>query len=190
MLEVGQKVDEIRALSKKERKHYLKKNPITVVIAPNLQTYIVDGHHHTSACWQAGVREMHLEVIRDFSTTSMSYVKFWQKMLDKKWCHLYDKFGDGPRLTMYLPHDIRGVSDDPYRSLAWLVRKKGGYSHTDEKFAEFKWANFFRHHDLFKRDFDLDYPRAVRAALRLVHSSGARKLPGYIAKSKVGKASR
>lgn len=179
MLEVETKVDEIRELSKKQLRRFVRDNPITVVIAPNKEYYIVDGHHHTSACWQAGLKKLKVRVIEDFSRKRVSYKKFWHKMHKEDWCHPYDKFGDGPRLPMYLPHDIRGLSDDPYRSLAWLVRKKGGYTHTHEPFSEFKWANFFRHHKVFEPDFDLDYSKAVQVALKLARTPGARKLPGY-----------
>jgi hypothetical protein len=39
----------------------------------------------------------------------------------------YCQFGEGPRKPLYLPRDIRGLADDPYRSLAWFVRKAGGF---------------------------------------------------------------
>lgn len=180
ILEVDEKVYQIRDLAKKDVKKYLKKNPITVVRAPNREYYIVDGHHHTAACWLAGLDEVYVKVIFDFSKTRMSYVEFWKKMKKKGWCHLYDKFGDGPREPMYLAPDIRGLGDDPYRSLAWLVRRQGGFDRTKEKFCQFKWANFFRKNEVFHPDFDLDYTAATERAHRLARSKEARDLPGYI----------
>jgi hypothetical protein len=37
-----------------------------------------------------------------------------------------------------------GMRDDPYRSLAALVRKSGGYEKSTRPFSEFVWANHFR----------------------------------------------
>lgn len=34
--------------------------------------------------------------------------------------------------------------DDPFRSLAWMVRNNGGYGHVDTDYADFMWANFLR----------------------------------------------
>lgn len=180
MLEVQSKATQIGALGKKELKRFIKKNPISVVVAPNAETYIVDGHHHTAACWMAGVTHLQINAVYDFRPSNPSYKRFWTQMRLKRWCHLYDKFGDGPRDPMYLPHDIRGLADDPYRSLAWLVRHENGFLHSDETFAQFKWANFFRRRKLFAADFDLDFEAALAKALKLSRSRACRHLPGFI----------
>ena len=58
--------------------------------------------------------------------------------------HLLDQFGLGPHEPRLLPEDIRGLADDPYRSLAWALRHAGAYEKTDLAFSEFKWADFLR----------------------------------------------
>jgi hypothetical protein len=79
-----------------------------------------------------------------------------------------------------LPNDIRGLADDPYRSLAWLVRKEGGYLNSDEPFAEYKWANLFRRRRLLESKGRRGLVRAVKQSLDLARSPAARRLPGYI----------
>ena len=70
------------------------------------------------------------------------------------------------------------MRDDPYRSIAWVVRDNGGYRDTDELFAEFHWANFFRSRiplEMVQNDF----LKAVEEAMKLASSKDAEKLPGY-----------
>lgn len=171
MLEVESKFEHIHDLSKKSLKKFLTHNPIEVVVAPNKELYIVDGHHHVAACFQAGVRKIRASVLHTF--TRISYEKFWNEMRRRHWCHLFDQFGEGPRHPMYLPPDVRGLGDDPYRSLAWLVRKEGGFRQTSEAFVEFVWANYFRRKQAFTSSFDLDYKIALTTALRLARAQAA-----------------
>jgi hypothetical protein len=39
---------------------------------------------------------------------------------------------------------VRGLTDDPYRSLAGAVREAKAFDKSNKPFAEFLWANFFR----------------------------------------------
>jgi hypothetical protein len=39
---------------------------------------------------------------------------------------------------------IADLIDDPYRSLAGFVRKRGGFVKTEKPYVEFAWADFFR----------------------------------------------
>jgi Putative ParB-like nuclease len=43
-----------------------------------------------------------------------------------------------------LPRTLEAMADDPYRSLAWFVRQKGGFCKSPKEFAEFDWADRFR----------------------------------------------
>lgn len=95
-------------------------------------------------------------------------------------CYPYDQFGEGPRSPLYLPIDVRGMADDPYRSLAWMVRKEGGYENSNETFAEFQWADLFRKHRLLESTGRSGFQRALHRAVRLAQSREAKDLPGYI----------
>jgi hypothetical protein len=46
--------------------------------------------------------------------------------------------------TSQLPKTLEAMTDDPYRSLAWFVRQKGGFCKSPREFAEFAWADWFR----------------------------------------------
>ena len=114
----------------------------------------------------------------------MSYYHFWRFMTKKGYAYLYDQFGEGPRHALYLPDDIRGLADDPYRSLAWMVRKEGGYHNSDENFTEFRWANFFRKKKLLDTQGRRGFHLAIQKGLSLAKKSTAKKLPGFIGPDK------
>ena len=188
LLEVEFKTAELRTIGKKSLRKRVDKIPIPVVVSPWNELCVVDHHHFLFACWHCGVRKVRIEVVRDFSSNNttrkkqMSYVAFWRKMAKLKYAYLYDQFGQGPRRALYLPMDIRGMADDPYRSLAWMVRKEGGFENSGATFAEFKWADYFRHKGLLDRHGRKGFHSAVRRGLALARSPAARALPGYIGK--------
>ena len=106
---------------------------------------------------------------------------FWRAMEFHRWAHPYDERG---RRRDYdaIPSRISKLRDDPYRSLAGLVRDAGGYAKDAEPFAEFLWADFFRSHIARKK---------LRAApgsqaLALAHHLGARYLPGWVGATTAG----
>ena len=70
------------------------------------------------------------------------------------------------------------MADDPYRSLAWAVRRAGGYEKTSLLYAEFKWADYFRKNIHIARG-DAAFKKAVKDALMLCRSEKSRCLPGF-----------
>jgi hypothetical protein len=48
------------------------------------------------------------------------------------------------RAMLVIRDEVSGLTGDPYRSLAALVRDAGRYVKTPEPFAEFQWAAFCR----------------------------------------------
>lgn len=101
-------------------------------------------------------------------------------MAKKHYAYFHDQFGEGPRRALYLPIDIRGMADDPYRSLAWMVRKEGGFENSTESFAEFRWADCFREKRLLDSHGRKGFHAAIHKGLRLAGSRRAAALPGYI----------
>lgn len=181
MREVDDKVKQFRRMKKSDIKKEAKKNPACVVISPNGEHFLIDGHHRTLAMWLMGFRKVPYIVKKDFRKSATSYKEFWRMMNVQKWSHLHDQFGMGPHDPLYLPKDIRAVSDDPYRSLAWMVRDQGGFKKSKHWFTDYEWANYFRKKHLLREQFDLDYAKACKKALRIAQSPAAKKLPGYIA---------
>lgn len=180
MLEVDDKVKKYSKLTKQQIQRDALKHPVSIVIAPNGDPYIVDGHHRVMALWLMGFRKVPTEVKKDFRRSVHTFKTFWHEMIVQKWPLLHDQFGDGPRNPIYLPKDIRGVSDDPYRSLAWLLRQEGCFKKSNHWFTDYEWAKYLRKKKVFKDEFDLDFDRAVKVGIKLARQKSAKKLPGYI----------
>lgn len=179
MLEVDEKIAMVNAYSKKERKAYVEDAPVPVVISPQGGMFIVDHHHFLVVCLHVGIKKVRVSVVKDFSRSKMSYAAFWRWMTKNRSAYPYCQFGEGPRKPLYLPRDIRGLADDPYRSLAWFVRKAGAFENSDKNFAEFRWANFFRSRKLLDRYGLSGMPSAMVKAAKLAQSPAAKGLPGY-----------
>ncbi len=185
MMEVEYKTLEMQKLSKKKRAKLVRENPIPVVISPWKELCITDHHHFLFSCWHANIHEVRVKVVKDYSHSRLSYHRFWQKMARENLAYLYDQFGNGPQKSLYLPLDIRGLADDPYRSLAWMVRKEGAFENTTQSFAEFQWADFFRQRNLLDSQGRKGFHQAVQKGIRLAQSKQARRLPGFIAQKKL-----
>ncbi len=179
MLEVDEKIALAKQLSKKEFARYIKDTVVPVVRGPDGQLYILDHHHFLFVCYHLGVKKVRVEIQKDLSKQKMSYSAFWRWMFRTRNAYPFCQFGEGPREAIYLPRDIRGVADDPYRSLAWFVRKAGAFKNSDKNYAEFRWANFFRAKRLLQRNGLADFPKAMVLAAKLAQSPAARKLPGF-----------
>jgi hypothetical protein len=179
MLEVDEKIEIVRGYGKKQRRDYVDENPIPVVISPHGELYIVDHHHFLAVCYYTGIRKVRVTVVKDLSKSKLSYAGFWKWMSKTRNAYPFCQFGEGPRKALYLPRDIRGLADDPYRSLAWFVRKAGAFEASERNYAEFKWANFFRSRRLLDQHGLRSLPEALVKSVALAQSPAARRLPGY-----------
>jgi hypothetical protein len=177
MLEVETKVRKLQKLSDDELKDYLKEHPVPVVRAPDGEVYLIDHHHLVRACWELGIDKLVLEEKEDFS--KLSEEQFWKKMDSLKWLYLHDQFGKGPHSATLLPRDVRGLADDPFRSLAWALREEKGFNKSPVPFCEFSWAEFLRSHILI-HPAKIGFKEALKHAVELCHKPEAKKLPGYI----------
>jgi hypothetical protein len=177
MREIDVRAEKLSKMGHEEFHGYVRDRKVPVVLAPRDRVYLVDHHHLTRAAWEAGRKEMPVEVVADLAKHSLP--DFWRVMDEKHWVHLYDQFGHGPRDPIDLPESVRGLADDPYRSVAWAVKEQGGYKKTDVVFSEFTWAEFFRKNLKIHPVFD-DWDRAVKLAMDLAGSPACSKLPGYL----------
>ncbi|MBC7693225.1 MAG: hypothetical protein H7222_15780 [Methylotenera sp.] len=190
LLEVHTKVKEIEKLKKSKRKKLVDEHPIPVIISPHNEYFLVDHHHLLFAFWSVGIKEAKIEVLHDLSEKKMSFSQFWRWMKKRGYFYPYCQFGEGPRHPLYLPLDIRGVADDPYRSLAWFVRQEGAYENTQENFAEFTWANFYREKKLLDHHGKKGMEHALERAVKLAKSKEAKRLPGYIERKTVKESAK
>jgi hypothetical protein len=152
----------------------LKEERAPLVVGPNGNFYLIDKHHLTYAAYQEGWRHTYGEVVANLSDLSES--EFWKEMQRRNWTRL-----KGPKGEVLspdeLPKHIRGLKDDPYRSLAWLVRKSDAFQKKDIPFAEFEWADFFRSRIRIADGRD-GWERAVDRALALALTEEVEHLPG------------
>lgn len=181
--EVQSKVKMIQTeLSKGHSIEELKlKEPEPTVIGPDHQFFIVDHHHFAVALLDIGEKKTLAKIIANYS--SLSWDEFWEKMIKNKWIYPYNENGKEVSIDQ-IPKHLAQLKDDPYRSLAWLVRIHQGYHKTDIPFADFEWANYFR--DKIKLPLDSTtytdkkaWDSALKKALSLSKSSKASHLPGY-----------
>ena len=179
MLEVDEKIALVKNFTKKQMRDFLDENPVPIVVGPHGYLYVVDRHHFLCVCYHVDVKKVRVKILKDLSKSKMSYSSFWKWMFKTRNAYPFCQFGEGPRKALYLPKDIRGLADDPYRSLAWFVRKAGAFENSDRNFAEFKWANFFRSKKLLDQYGSDGMPRALIKATELAQSPGAKRLPGF-----------
>jgi hypothetical protein len=173
---VDVKIAKLSAMKGSEREEFVAQHKVPAVLGPRSRTYIVDHHHLARACWEMGHREMRVDIADDLS--KLPYPNFWKKLAERNWIHLYDQFGGGPHDPLALPRTVRGLADDPFRSLAWAVRERGGFEKTEAPFSEFRWAEFFRKKLTVHPVFDGREP-AIAEALALAKSPAAPGLPGH-----------
>ncbi|MGO8925927.1 MAG: ParB-like protein [Limisphaerales bacterium] len=174
--EVDDRAKEIARKSPKKLKAYVEEHLPLIVIGPDDQPYLIDGHHLARALLKARINSVEVRV--EANWRHLSPAEFWNQMKEHGWVYLYDNRGQGPLEVEKLPKTVTEMADDPYRALAWAVRKRGGLHKTNGSFDEFKWANFFRSRvPIGSQPGDFD--RAVKAALKISHSPEAKDLPGY-----------
>ena len=171
LLEVEHKMKDYVHMSRDEFHAYTETHPVPVVQSSH-GYYIIDHHHLCRAFHELGHRHVHITVNADFS--GVEPPTFWEQMEAKAWVLPQDQFGVR-HPYQHLPIDIRGMADDPYRSLVWKLKDLACWKKVDVPFAEFKVANFFRDKvEIWntKESFNL----AVKAAIHLLEALPQEKL--------------
>ncbi|MEB0045232.1 MULTISPECIES: ParB-like protein [unclassified Pseudomonas] len=174
--EVAAKRQEWKKLKRKERAVALDNHWFPSVLGPDGNYYIVDHHHFGLALLQEEVKRVSLLVLKDLSFVDP--VTFWNVMNFNQWAHPYD--GRGARRSFEaIPKRIVDLQDDPYRSLAGLLRRAGGYAKDTAPYSEFLWADFFRSRIAGDLINELG-PKLQAKAMGLARSQEARYLPGWV----------
>ena len=178
MKEIEYKVRKIKSLSPKDLQKYCNEHVIPLILAPHDQIFLIDHHHFARACWETNVDQYSVKVLKDLR--DLKPKAFWNFMVKNNWTYLHDQFGMGPHSPYSLPADIRGLADDPYRSLAWAVLDQGGFKKMNVPFFEFQWAAFYRQNmDIIVRSKS-DFKDAIKEAMKLSKSPDASHLPGFL----------
>ncbi len=170
MEEIEIKRQEFRAKSAEQRLALLAEKPLEIMIGPGGKYYLVDGHHHAFSLVMEDITKFPVHIVANHSKLSQKeFVDLVSKL-----ARLRDERG---RLRKFseLPRYIYDITDDPYRSLAWMVRRSGAIKNTHAPFAEFVWADFFR--NKIKIDPN-NWEAAVTEGIRMAVEVEEAGLPG------------
>jgi hypothetical protein len=181
-VEVELKAAEWKKMKKKQRHQALESHVFPAVLGPSQEYYITDHHHLGIALIEQGMKEVWVTKLDDMSWLPPAI--FWRTMEFRAWTHPYDHRGRR-REYAEMPRKLTRLQNDPYRSLAGLVRMAGGYAKDTAPFSEFLWADYFRPR-VGARLIAEQQSRATGIGVKLAHSKEASYLPGWIGKSGPG----
>ena len=174
-VEVSEKRQEWQSLKSAQRAELLNNHWFPAVLGPEQQYYIVDHHHLGLALHEEGVESVFLTLLADYSWLDVE--RFWRVMEFHQLVHPYNT--QGQRIGFHqLPVQVSALKDDPYRSLAGMVRKAGGYAKEVSPFAEFLWGDYFLN-ALPVVVTDSTLRQHFNTALTLARDPLARYLPGW-----------
>ncbi len=173
--EVRRKRDEWKTQTATDLQKFLAQHMVPTIIGPGGAHYVIDHHHLALALHEEGVDSVFVTAVADLSRMAEDH--FWNMMDFRGWTHPYD--GKGRRRPYAdLPKVVTGLVDDPYRSLAGVLRNNGGFAKDSTPFAEFLWADFFRPRIKVK-SIKTDFQTAIGEALKLAKTGDADYLPGW-----------
>ena len=172
--EVASKRAEWEKLGRKKRKELLEKHWFPGVLGPKQRVYIVDHHHLGLALLEERVKSVPVMIQRDFSWVEPAV--FWRTMEFNRWAHPYDQHGNRNDYEA-IPGSLVDMADDPYRTLAMRVRVAGGCAKDAVPYAEFLWADFYRHR--LKLPGGRISAKVLQEAVLMAHSHDAAYLPGW-----------
>ena len=162
------KAQKLAEKSKKKLKKYLKsaKRRIPAVIGPDGDFYMTDHHHLSTALYRAVSPEwgekskvLHVTILENYSDGDTTWGEFWEAMKKANRSYNYDNKGTPNMSFALLPTEVKGLLNDPYRTLSRWVRESCGYvkagkdqcdhirtdhPHAAPFFMEFYWGDFFR----------------------------------------------
>ncbi len=174
--EVKTRADRLKAQADGDADKFLRKHIIPVVKGPGNALYVIDHHHLCRALLLAGGDEVLVTVISNLTRLEDEYA-FWVFLDNKGLVHPFDAEGKR-RDYADIPKSIQTMTDDPFRSLAGALRRKGGYAKDTTPFSEFLWADFLRRR-FIADDAANKFDATLAAALALAKKPEADHLPGW-----------
>ena len=164
-----------------ELKKYLKKNIAPAIIGPDGRFYITDKHHTSYSILNSDIphskKRLYLTILHDWKTLSKS--EFESLMVKNNYVWLKDR-NYRYRHFSKLPACLKALTDDPYRSLAWKVRKNKGFTKINFSFQEFYWGEFFKQQGIHLESSDeWEIEAVLEDAMKLAKSKAAQHLPGH-----------
>jgi hypothetical protein len=173
--EVAVKRAKWRAKDRAQRNALLSLQQIPVVAGPRGRFYLLDGHHLARVLYEEGESSLAVHLVEDLSRLGED--EFWRELHPRGWIRACGPNGAWTGADL-LPAHIKDMVDDPYRSLAGELRRRGGFTKDQMPFSEFAWADYLRKHiDPVWLANDFDW--AVARALELAAMPEASFLPGW-----------
>ena len=182
MLSISSKVIEIEsAYTNGKIEKFLKSKTAPAILGPDNNYYITDRHHTSFAITKASIpqeyKRLRLKILLNWS--DLSFSEFEKRMIDNKYVWLRDE-KHNEREFKDLPKRISDLSDDPYRSLAWKVRKEGGFNKVKVSYLEFYWGMFFKQNGIILSSSDpYEIDSVLKSAKILAKSKLSASLPGH-----------
>ncbi len=173
--EVETRAAKLKALAEEDGEKLVRKHVIPVVKGPKEKYYVIDHHHLCRAMLLAGSTQVSVTVV--LNLVRLEKDPFWVFMDNRGLVHPFDD--QGSRCDYKdIPKSIEDMTDDPFRSLAGALRRKGGYAKDTTPFSEFLWADFLRRH-FDRKEAEKNFEATLAAALELAKKSDADYLPGW-----------
>jgi len=120
--------------------------PITIGLE---NFYLTDKHHHVASIKRSpkvANSDKWITAFINENRADDSEDEFWRYMVESNLVWLYGPKGEGPLDPAFLPQSINTMRSDPFRDLAYVIKKREGFIDTEANFQEFAWANYFRRH--------------------------------------------
>jgi hypothetical protein len=176
-IEVEKKTRDFAGLSGRELQMAIAEKPIPVVLGPGGDAFAIDHHHVAAALWAAGIKKAPVVLVADLSSLDES--QFWLTLENRSWSWPYD--AQGRRIAFgAMPRHVYELEDDPYRSLAGLVREAGGYEKSSVPLEEFRWADLFRATMAAPPAIEADFDAALQRGVDIARSNLAMGMPGFL----------
>jgi hypothetical protein len=175
--EVANKFRSLSELDSEARDEYLKAHPVPVIAGPDGYWYALDRHHLGCAVDRLGLAGMYGVVHAELEWSDVESCLCG--LFHRGWCYPYN--GHGERCSfLSIPKRFHQLVDDPYRSLAGMVRHRKAFGKTTTPFSEFRWADYFRR-VIPVEVVSQDFAAAVEMAVSAAGHPDAALLPGFIA---------
>ncbi|MFY9642900.1 MAG: ParB-like protein [Rhodomicrobium sp.] len=173
--EVETRAAKLKALAQEDGEKLVRKHVIPVVKGPKENYYVIDHHHLCRAMLLAGSTQVSVIVV--LNLVRLEKDAFWVFMDNSGLVHPFND--EGKRCDYHdIPKSIADMTDDPFRSLAGAMRRKGGYAKDTTPFSEFLWADFLRRR-FARKDVENNFEATLAAALDLAKNPEADFLPGW-----------
>jgi hypothetical protein len=175
MREVKEKRKRLRERGINKIGDFLGDHMVPVVLGPDERHFVIDHHHLALALHRERIKKVLVTVVADLSEVAPE--DFWHVLDQFNWVYAYDERGRRCDFSE-IPNSIDKLKDDPFRSLAGELRRRGGFAKDTAPFSEFLWADFFRRR-VKRKAIVKGFDAALKKAMALAKGSDARYLPGW-----------